>query len=157
MSSSGPVEADRDLLAIVLAYLQRSDWDVEQQADRRQLRAAVEGPSGRFDCFVRVHDAEQQIAIYSICPRHAPSATRAATGEFLHRLNFGMVIGNFELDPDDGEIRCKASLDVEGEPITDVQLAKLLDVSVLSISRYLPLLEAVVDGAMTPLQAMEHV
>lgn len=157
MSGSGHDGADRDLLAIVLAYLQRADWDVEQQPDRRQLRAAVEGPSGRFDCFVRVHDAEQQIAIYSICPRHAPPGTRAATGEFLHRLNFGMILGNFELDHDDGEIRCKASLDVEGEPLSDAQIARLLDVSVLSMSRYLPLLEAVADGTMTPLQAMEHV
>ncbi len=38
-----------------------------------------------------------------------------AVAEFITRANFGIVIGNFEIDFSDGEIRYKTSIDVEGD------------------------------------------
>ena len=38
-----------------------------------------------------------------------------AIAEFLTRTNYSMIIGNFELDFADGEIRYKTSIDVQGD------------------------------------------
>lgn len=38
-----------------------------------------------------------------------------AVAEFIARGNFGIVIGNFEIDFSDGEIPYKTSIDVKGD------------------------------------------
>ena len=39
--------------------------------------------------------------------------------EYLHRANYGLRVGNFELDYDDGEIRYKTYIDADFTEITD--------------------------------------
>jgi hypothetical protein len=46
--------------------------------------------------------------------------------EFLTRANSGMVIGNFELDFADGEIRYKTSIDVEGDKLSYAIIKRLV-------------------------------
>lgn len=142
------------LLATVRDLLQRGGWDVEERPEQPLLRTLVQGRSGTWSCFVRTREHEGQITVHSICPRMAPDATRAAVAEFLTRVNFGLIIGNFELDLDDGEIRYKTSIDVEGEPLTLTQLRKLMDYNAHAMNAHLPLLEDVMDATATPLEAM---
>lgn len=146
--------AARDLLVRARAYLEVSGWDVERHPDEPLLRTVAEAPAGVWTCYVRAREDEQQLVVYSVAPRAAPQATRAAVAEFLHRVNYGTIVGNFELDCDDGEIRFRTSLDVEGEELTDVQLEKLMTFNVRSMGRYLALIDQVIDGVVTPLAAI---
>jgi hypothetical protein len=149
--------SDRDLLALAQDYLERAGWDVERHPDEALLRTVTESRDGTWTCYVRAREPEQQLVFYSVHPRSAPPARRADIGEFLHRVNYGTIVGNFELDCDDGEIRFKTSIDAEGEALTDVQLEKLATFNVRSMSQYLPLVDAVIDGTATPCEAMEQV
>ena len=56
--------------------------------------------------------------------------------EFVTRANRGMRIGNFELDFDDGEIRYKTSMDVEGGDLTDKMIDNLLRANLTTTDRY---------------------
>jgi hypothetical protein len=67
-----------------------------------------------------------------------------------------MEIGNFELDFDSGEIRFKTSLDVTGDRITPDLIKQLVYINVLTIDRYLPSIQAVLDGA-TPVDAIRAI
>ena len=155
--SDAAAGSDRGLLARARAYLEVSGWDVEQHPDEPLLRTVAEAPAGVWTCYVKAREDEEQLVFYSVAPRKAPDATRAAVGEFLHRVNYGTIVGNFELDCDDGEIRFKTSLDVEGEELTDVALEKLTTFNVRSMGRYLPLVDQVIDGAVSPLEAIARV
>jgi hypothetical protein len=158
MTGADPTpDSGRDLLARARAYLELSGWDVEQHPDEPLLRTVAEAPAGVWTCYVKAREDEEQLVFYSVAPRKAPEPTRAAVGEFLHRVNYGTIVGNFELDCDDGEIRFKTSLDVEGEALTDVALEKLTTFNVRSMSRYLALIDQVIDGTLTARQAMEQV
>lgn len=148
---------DRDLLALARAYLEGSGWDVEQHPDEPLLRTVAQAAAGVWTCYVRARAGEEQLVFYSVAPRKAPEPTRAAVGEFLHRVNYGTIIGNFELDCDDGEIRFKTSLDAEGEELTDVQLEKLTTFNVRSMGRYLPLIDEVIDGVVSAPDAIARV
>jgi hypothetical protein len=79
-------------------------------------------------------------------PLRAPTTTRLATQEFVTRANYGLVIGNFEMDLDDGEVRFKASLDLHGEPLTTPLLRALAEATLTTMRRYLPGLLAVMHG-----------
>ena len=147
----------RGLLVVARDYLERSGWDVERHPDEPLLRTVTESRDGAWTCYVRAREPEQQLVFYSVHPRSAPPTRLAEVAEFLHRVNYGTIIGNFELDCDDGEIRFKTSIDVEGEALTDVGLEKLATYNVRSMSQYLVLIDAVIDGTATPRAAMEQV
>ncbi len=68
--------------------------------------------------------------------------------EFLTRANYGLIIGNFELDFGDGEIRYKTSLDVEGDRLSQASIKQLVYTSVLTMDQYLPGIEAVIKYGM---------
>jgi len=65
---------------------------------------------------------------------------------YLTRANYGLVIGNFELDLDDGEVRLKASIDVEGATLTEALVDHLVIAGAVTTDRYIPGLQAVIDG-----------
>jgi hypothetical protein len=150
-------DSGRDLLEVARDYLERSGWDVERHPDEPLLRTVTESRDGTWTSYVRGREREQQLVFYSVHPRSAATARLAEIAEFLHRVNYGTIIGNFELDYGDGEIRFKTSLDVEGEPLSDAQLEKLVTFNVGSMGRHLALIADVIDGILAPLEAMAQV
>ena len=77
--------------------------------------------------------------------------------EFITRANFGMIIGNFELDYSDGEIRYKTSVDVEEVEVTDPLVRHLIYANVLTMDKYFPGLMRVLYGGISPVEAIEEV
>ena len=55
---------------------------------------------------------------YSVLPLNVPCGQASAIAEFITRANYGMALGNFELDFNDGEVRYKTSVDVTETEIT---------------------------------------
>lgn len=113
------------------------------------LRCRTLSPGGEWVVVAQWSDT--QLAVYCVCSLNVPPARRAAVMELVTRANYGLRLGCFELDLDDGEVRFRASLDFEGiEPSssTSVALARsLLYTSVATMGRYAPALVDVVDGA----------
>jgi len=54
------------------------------------------------------------ICVYSEFDRKAPAHRIAAVAEYITRANWGLSVGNWEIDLNDGETRFKTSLDAEG-------------------------------------------
>lgn len=77
--------------------------------------------------------------------------------EFITRANYGMVIGNFEMDFRDGEVRYKTSVDVEGSELTYEICRQVVVTNVMLMDRYLPGIMAVITGALTPAQAIAQI
>jgi hypothetical protein len=86
-----------------------------------------------------------------------PAAKRPLVAEFLTRANYGLVIGNFEQDWDDGEVRYKTSLDVEDCELSAMLFAHIVFANVTAMDRYLPGLVAVIAGSQTPSEAVAAV
>jgi hypothetical protein len=77
--------------------------------------------------------------------------------DFLTRANYGLIVGNFEMDLNDGEVRYKTSIDVEGDELTPALLRNLAYTNVKTMDRYLPGLMSVMYGALTSEQAIHMV
>ena len=71
--------------------------------------------------------------------------------EFITRANYGLLIGNFELDLADGEVRFKTGLDVRGAQLTATLAGRAIIPNLHAVNTYLPGLEALVgDNAADP-------
>ncbi len=99
----------------------------------------------------------RRISSYGNASVKADSSNMAEVCEFLTRANFGLAIGNFELDYRDGEIRYKVCLDCQDAMPGHAALEHLLGVPVAMFNRYGDGLLTVIMGMTTPENAIKKV
>ncbi len=113
--------------------------------DRLSFPVDVLPVGWRVHVWIRV--AEHQVLVHSVYPALVPEDRRAAVGRFLHRANFGAILGNFELDLDDGEVRYRTSIEVGDLHPSPGLLRPLFVANIGTCHRYFPGLAAVIGGA----------
>jgi hypothetical protein len=144
------------LFDIVVAFVRDAGWACSTMGLPGVLFTTFNGQNGTWDCYFRVDEDDEQVAFYSECPLPAPPDRRLPMAEFLTRANYGLTIGNFEMNVDDGAIRFKTSLDVEGDRLSAALAAQLVYHNVGALDLYLPGIQAIVAGA-TPGEALARV
>jgi hypothetical protein len=140
----------------VLNFFQEDDWSFTKIKSQPTLRMAFKGKSGQWTCYAKAREEQQQFIFYSLCPIAIPKPKRNKIAEFLTRANYGMTIGNFELDYTDGEIRYKTSIDVTGDRLTAALIQRLVYINVTMMDEYLPGIQAVLAG-QTPEAALQSI
>ncbi|MEE2787874.1 MAG: YbjN domain-containing protein [Myxococcota bacterium] len=145
------------LYETVVNFFQEDGWPVHLLDEDAGLQTAFRGETGQWVCQALVSERLEQMRFYSLAPIRVPDTKMTAAAEFLTRANFGLTIGNFELDFDDGEVRYKTSLDVEGDRLTHALCRQIVVANVVMMDRYLPGLMAVISGAQSPAQAIANI
>jgi hypothetical protein len=143
-----------EILDTTIVFFQQDAWSFTQLEDQPILRLGFQGESGQWTCYAQAREEQAQFLFYSLCPVKAPEDKRMAVAEFLTRANYGMFIGNFELDYSDGEIRYRTSIDVEGSQLTPALVRPLVYANVLMMDRYLPGIMSVIYGNVSPAEAV---
>ena len=64
-----------------------------------------------------------------------PSDKLQLMAEMLTRINSGLMIGNFEMDFEDGELRYKTSIDYENE-LTDSLIHNIISVNIMTVDSF---------------------
>jgi hypothetical protein len=141
----------------IVNFFTQDDWSFTKIQGELVLRLAFEGENGRWNCYAKAREEQEQFAFYSICPINAPESKRMAIAEFIARANYGMIIGNFELDFADGEIRYKTSVDVEGDRLTSALVKRLVYANVMMMDEYLPGIKSVIEGELSPVDAIAKI
>ena len=75
----------------------------------------------QIDCgyLFRVQENNSLLAVYGILPFLIPESHQSAAMLLITQINYDMLIGNLEMDINDGEIRYKNAIDVESVGIDD--------------------------------------
>lgn len=133
----------------VLDYVTRRGIRYEPVTEEA-VTFVVRGKNGAFNALIQVRSEDEQIMVYSVSPVKAPAERRPEMALFLALANYGIFIGNFELDMNDGEVRYKASHDLAKQPFADDILANLIKISVGAYDQYAPGIKAVAEGLSAP-------
>ena len=112
----------------------------------------------RISVRARSNDENACLRIYSYgyVDLHADEDCMADVCEYLTRANYGMAIGNFELDHNDGEIRYNVSINSVDALPGDDALDDLVTIPVMMFDRYGNGLLAVSMGMMSAKDAVEQ-
>ena len=146
-----------EILDVAISFFKEDGWSFTQLEDQPILRVGFEGENGQWTCYAQALEEQTQLLVYSICPVKTPEDRRMAVAELLTRANYGLFIGNFELDFDDGEIRYKTSIDVEGDRLSPALVRPLVYANVMMMDRYLPGIMSVIYGDVAPAEAVARV
>lgn len=140
----------------IVNFFKEDNWHYAQIKGQSALRLAFEGKNGKYDCYAQAREQQKQFVFYSVCPIKSPELKSGAVGEFISRANYGMIIGNFELNFDTGEIRYKTSIDIE-EDLSPVLIKRLVYTNVTMIDEYLPGIRSVIDNDVSPEEAIAQI
>lgn len=152
------------LMDLLYAFLEEDEWNPQRHPEEELLRVGYSGDSGQWQCFARTR-SDVQVMFYSMCPVTTPEERRTAMAEYITRANYGLVIGNFELDFRDGEVRYKTSIDLERIPIEVLEANEwgkeifkdLTYPNVLMMDRYLPGILRVIAGSEDPADVIAEI
>ena len=145
------------ILEAAIAFFTEDNWKFSQMEGKPALSLPCSGRHGSWLCWAEAREDQHQFVFYSISPVKVPENKRPAVCEYLTRANYGLIIGNFELDLRDGEIRYKTSIDVEGEDLTQALVKNLVYANLSTMDRYLPGIMGIIYGNLSPEQAISQV
>lgn len=154
ISSQDSLSAKKLLRDKIIEFFHRENWQFSVTQNPLILRMTCQGENGQWRCYAKVKETQQQFVFYSVCPIKTAPGKLTSIAEFITRANYGAIIGNFELDFDDGEIRYKTSIDDPEHVLTINAISSLVYKNILMMDRYLPGILAVLEQDLEPLKAI---
>lgn len=131
-------------------FLINDEWHPQPIEGKYAYRMFLTGDYGELRCEARIRLEQEQLAFYIYLGVNAPEDRRPAAAEFLTRANYGLPLGNFEMDLGDGEVRFKSSLSFAGEPLTDNLIRNTVYPASSVATKYFPGLLKVIFGNVNP-------
>jgi hypothetical protein len=138
-------------------FLEDDGWFPHRIDGQHAYRAYYKGKNGELRCYAQIRVDLEQFIFYAVSTVKVPDEARPGVAEFITRANYGLRIGNFELDYGDGEVRFKSSLDFESEALTVGLIRNAVYPAVQTMDDYLPGLMKVAFGGQTPFEAIEEI
>jgi hypothetical protein len=145
------------IIDTVIGFFSEVDWPITPLAGQSALTTIFQGDNGQWVCYAQAREEQGRFAFYSICPLDAPEGKRQAVAEYLTRANYGLFLGNFEMNFEDGKVLFKTSIDAGEAPLSQNLLGQLILDNVVTMDRYLPGIMAVIYGGALPIEAIKQI
>lgn len=136
----------KDLLEMAQAYFAARRWPCDAIATPRAVEVTQDWSGIPFKSRAHVKGGGPTFIYDSHCPEHAPPDRRDAVARFLTRVNFGLLVGAFEMDWDSGAVRCRTAIDLRGGAMTEELLGGVVYPNHQAMIDYLSNLVAVLRG-----------
>jgi hypothetical protein len=144
------------LLPIICTALEQRGFKYVVDEPSSRVSLHFKGDEAVFECYLGADEKTRIVHCYVRDPLWVPEESRLIMCEAIIRANFGLPSGSFEMDMSDGELRFKASIDVEGGELVPTMVDNLLGAGISMCNRYHPAFMRVIYGGITPRQAIEE-
>ena len=148
---------EHELIAVMQTYLVGQGFSHERLGDAPAFDFEIPGRRAALPSYLAVDAPAQQLVYYTVFPFSIPAERRGAVAELLTRSNYELVLGNFEMDVDDGEIRFRSGLSFRGIPLSPVMIHNAIAPAVGSMERFIPGIINVMQGKDSPAEAIEKI
>lgn len=144
------------LFDALLEFVRANGIEHEVDDDPPSIVVDLPGPPGTTHVLVPFDDGEQ-VVYWAVLAPPVPEARRPAMAELLCRINYGLLVGNLEMDWEDGELRCKTSIDFEGSEVEGPLVTGMIRANIGILDRYTDAILAVASGSASPADAIAAV
>ena len=144
-----------DPFDVLIAHFEANGIRFSSSREKRRAWFTMNSGSALQKCtfgFDRTGDVLQIRIQYPVL---AKEKFRPLAMEFMTRANYGLVIGNFEMDLKDGEIRYHTSHLMEEGRLEDETIKRLFSTAMGTADRYFPALMRVLFAGETPEDAVD--
>ncbi len=144
-----------DLKQIAKYYKEDMGLNFALEEENNRIRFSMDTDAMKEVRFMAYRENPHTMLFLTYLPMKINEDKRAEVAEFLTRANYGLHVGNFEMDMEDGEVRYKTTgvTDEKTMPSLDV-IRRLTYIGFSMFDRYVPSLLSIVYGEKTPLEAI---
>lgn len=139
----------------MLEYLDRIGCKYRQEETQSLYTFAVKGKNGVYP--VLLYAKAPFLVCIARLSLAIPDENRLEVAEYLHRVNYGLLLGNFEMDYDEGEVRFRTALMTEDIQVHQNVLERYIQTPATMLDKYTRGIYAIVyDGEIAQL-AMQDI
>ncbi len=142
------------LIDVVEDYLIEIGWKFEKEEDSDVIKTGVNAKNAAFRLIIYSMEDKDLLTVYVAQDNNVPDKKRLVVAEFIARANYGLNLGNFDLDMEDGELGYKVSIDLEGGQLSTDMVGNMVGAGVSTMDQYYPGLMAVLFSNTTPEEAI---
>jgi hypothetical protein len=124
---------------VVEQFFLEQRWPYEALSEDL-YRIQVRGSEAEWLCLVKLDEEREFCLVYSVLPEPVPVEKRADMAMFLVATNYDIGVGSFEMDPEDGEVRFRTSIDVEGDRLSRALFERLASMNITMMDEFIPTL-----------------
>jgi hypothetical protein len=141
----------------VVRYFEEHQWRFDKHEDERIINLGFSGEHGQFRCAAVINEDDDMFQFFTFVPLRIHAERRQEVAEFVTRANYGMKIGKFELDFDDGELRFHTSARYSDQSLPSEIIRDIIGINLVTADRYFPALTRLLFSGFTPADAIESV
>ena len=112
---------------------------------------------GTYRVIAAVDDEGGLFQVFGYSPVRVPEGARLAIAETIARANYGLRVGKFEMDFDDGELRFQAAHILTDDSLEEDVIDRLMGTTMSMLDMYLPAILSVIYGNEFPKDAIRFV
>jgi hypothetical protein len=138
-------------------FLAKREWKVEEIPDASAFKAKVDDELCPRTLFFQVKTEHEQFLFYILPTLTLLPDMLPAIAEFVARANFGMRIGNFELDYRECQVCFRSSVNFKGVPLSEPLIDGVITPALQAFDEFFPGLARVIAGLDTPSKAIRAI
>ena len=143
-------------------YFSAEDYEATQVGERPVLnlkfeerfdRNRIEKWSGQI--IVEDDGSLRKIVLFSFVPFKISEDKQELVAELLNRINYAEDVGNFEMNYNTGQVRCRTSIEIISDNITSKIIYGIDTNNSDLMGKYLPIIDQVNQGELLPMDAID--
>jgi hypothetical protein len=135
-------------------FFQERGFSPQVVGDPPALSMRFQGQDLAWSCVAQPVVEQGCIVFFSVFPEEIPSERQLAMSELLTGINYGLLVGNFEMSFTTGDLRIRTSLDIGNGQIDAERLTRMVQINLAMMKTYFPVLQAVLQGELSPQDAI---
>lgn len=135
-------------------YLEAEGWHPQEVEGKSAYYFGYSGKLFFINAYALVRTELEQLLCYATVADRVPESLRPVMAEFIARANYGLRLGNFELDYADGEVRFRNGLNFNGVTLNAALIRNVLYPTVETFDHYLPGVMAVIFEGKSAVDAI---
>jgi hypothetical protein len=128
--------ANDDELERVRRVLEELGWEPQDGRTPRSYFVDFGEPHVPVSSALAAITENEQFVFYLIFGVSAAPDVRDEAARFITRANYGLTIGGFELDYDDGQLQFRSSVDFEGVGLSEKLIANVILPATSAVDRF---------------------
>lgn len=144
-----------DLKQIAKYYKEDMELNFALEEENNRIRFSMDTDAMKEVRFMAYKENDRTMLFLTYLPMKVPEDKRLELAEYITRANYGLHVGNFEMDLSDGELRYKTTgvSDEDSMPGLEV-IRRLTYVGFSMFDRYVPGVLAILYGGKTAAEAI---
>lgn len=143
------------MLNQLMAFLDSNQIKYASLDNKNILTFSVKIEKGHVQCFADMDETAKRFLFYTLYGIVIPEKKRALVCELLTRINYNVILGNFEMDMDEGEVRYKTSINYEGGKLTHKFIENIISTNLWMINSFFATILEAMNSALSAKELFE--